>query len=159
MTIDSKLAEPKRRNQNRHYRTTLKPNVRKQIELLRKSWANMGAVKRGHLINMLVSIGCSKRGLGRDLGIPETNIRRDAKIAKLPESDRNAIDSGQSAKKILFAKEIAALQRKMLQRIDQDTRTGALSYEIASIILEFCRTGYKLRKKPIIKEMLSDLPG
>jgi hypothetical protein len=42
----------------------------------------------------------------------------------------------------------------MQRRIDQDIKTGALSNEIASIILEFCRTGYRLRTKPIIKAML-----
>jgi len=101
----------------------------------------------------LVSVGCSKRGLGKDLDISETSVRRHAKIAQLPESDRNAINSGQSAKKILIAKETTTLQREMQRRIDQDIKTGALSNKIASIILEFCRTGYRLRIQPIIKAM------
>ncbi len=155
MTVDSKLAKPKRRNKNRHYRVTLKPSVRKLIGFLRNSWAVLGAVERGQRINKLVSIGCSKRGLGKDLEVPESSVRRDAKIAELPESDRNAIDSGQSAKKILIAKKTTALQKEMRERIDEDARTGALSDEIASIILRFCRTGYRLRKQPIIKATLS----
>jgi hypothetical protein len=154
MTIGSKPAKQKRRNKNQHYRATLIPNVRKLIEFLRNSWAVMGAVERGQRINKLVSVGCSKRGLGKDLGIPETNIRRHAEIAGLPESDRKAIDSGQSAKEILIAMKTTALQREMRRRIDQDARTGALSDEIAGIILESCRTGYRLRKRPIIKAML-----
>ncbi len=153
MTLGRKLAKQKCRNKNRHYRATLNPNVRRQIEFLRISWAVMGAVERGQLINKLISVGCSKRGLGKDLGIPESSIRRDAKIAELPESDRNAIDSGQSAKDILIAKKKAALQREMQRRIHQDARTGKLSDEIASIILEFARTGYQLRKQRMIRTM------
>lgn len=153
MTVDSKVAKQKRRNKNRHYRTTLNPNVRKLIEFLRNRWAVLGSVERGRRINKLVSVGCSKRGLGKDLDIPESSVRRDAKIAKLPESDRKAIDSGQSAKKMLIAKKTAALQREMRRRMDQDARTGALSDEIASIILEFCRTGYRLRKQRMIRAM------
>jgi hypothetical protein len=157
MSIESKFVKQKRRNKNRHYRAALNPGVRKLIVALRKGWADMGAVERGQRINKLVSTGCSKRGLETDLDIPESTIGRYAKIAKLPESDRKAIDSGQSAKKILIANQAAKLEREMGRRIDQDKRTGALSDEIASIILEFCRTGYGPRKERIFMAMLPAL--
>jgi len=150
MTMSSKPAKQTRRNKNRHFRSKLNPKVMGLIATLRNGWADLGRVERGQRINKLVSVGCSKRGLARDLGIPESSVRRDAKIAKLPESDRIAIDSGQSAKEILNAKNRTTLEKERRRRIDLDARTGALSDEIASVILEFCRTGYQLRKQRII---------
>ncbi len=157
MTPDWNSAKQKRRNKNRHYRSTLNPKVRKRIEFLRAGWTVMGGAERGQRINNLLSFGCSKRGLGRELGGSETSIRRYAEIAGLPESDRKAINSGASAKEILKQKATAALQRERRLRIDQDARTGALSSEIASIILEFCRTGSQLRKQPMIRAMFPTL--
>jgi len=154
MTIDSKLAKQSRRNKNQHYRSKLNPRIQELIEILRRSWGTIGLVDRGQRINRLVSAGCSNRGLGRELGVSETSIRRHAEIAELPESDRKAIDAGESAKRILLAKKAAALRRERLRRVDQDMRTGALSNEIASIILEFCRTRHGLKKQPITKAML-----
>ena len=153
MTMSSKPAKQTRRNKNRHFRSKLNPKVMGLIATLRNGWADLGRVERGQRINKLVSVGCSKRGLGNDLGIPEASLRRDAKIAELPESNRKAIDCGQSAKEILNAKNRTTLEREMRRRVDQDARRGALSDEIASIILEFCRTGHQLRKQRIIKPM------
>jgi hypothetical protein len=151
MTIGSKPTKEKRRNKNRHYRATLNPKVRKLIEFLRNSWAVMGAVERGQRIKKLVSVGCSKRGLERELGVSESSIRKHAEIADLPESDRKAIDSGASAKKIRTQKAAAERQAQRQKRIDDDKRTGALSNKIATTILEFCRAGKELRKDPMIR--------
>jgi hypothetical protein len=151
MTKSPKPIEQKRSNKNRHYRSTLNPKVRKLIEFLRSGWAAMGAVERGQRIKKLVSVGCSKRGLGRELGVSESSIRKHAEIADLPESDRKAIDSGASAKKILTQKAAAERQAQRQKRVDDDERTGALSNKIATTILEFCRAGKELRKDPMIR--------
>lgn len=41
-------------------------------------------------------------------------------------------------------------RRRIQERVDEDQKTGALSDEIATIILEFCRSGYELKKDPMI---------
>lgn len=145
-----------RRNFHRSLKSDDKATMRlddESFEQLGNSWAVIGAVERGPRINKLVSVGCSKCGLGKDLDIPESSIRRHAEIAELSECHRKAINSGLSAKKMLIAKKEVSLRREMLRRIDQDTKTGALSDEVASIILGFCRIGYRLRKQPMVKAM------
>jgi hypothetical protein len=109
----------------------------------------------GMRIRDLISLGCSMRGIGRDMEISATNIRKHVEIAGLPESDRKAIDEGASAKKILALKAIAKRKMRRQQRIDEDKRTGALSDEIATTILEFCRLGKELRKEPLLEGDIS----
>ncbi len=151
MTVDSKPAKQPRINKSRHYRAKLNPKVRELIKVLRNGWAAMDAVERGQRINSLVSVGCSRRGLGRDLGVSATSIRRHVEIAGLPGADRKAISAGTSAKRILAAKATAERQRRRQQRVDEDSKTGALSDKVATIILEFCRLGKELRKAPMIR--------
>jgi hypothetical protein len=150
MTAKRKAAKPKRTNKNRHYRSKLTPKVQELINDLRSGWAVMGLLERGERLNKLISLGCSRRGLGRELGVSATSIRRHAEIAQLPENDRQAIAAGASAKKILSQKANSDRQSKKQQRVDQDQKTGALSDEIATMILEFCRTLKELRKFPLI---------
>jgi hypothetical protein len=71
-------------------------------------------------------------------------------LAKLPEKDRRAIQAGASAKKILALKAIADRHKRRQARVDEDRKTGALSDELATTILEFCRAGKQLRKSPIL---------
>ncbi len=110
----------------------------------------MSPLKRGQRINELTSLGCSRRGLGREFDVAATSIRRDLEIAGLPESDRKAIDAGASAKRTLALKTTAGRQRRRQQRVDEHRKTGTLSDGVATTILEFCRTGNELRKHPII---------
>jgi hypothetical protein len=151
MTRARKPAKVHRTNKNRHYRSKLKPKVQKLIDVLRTGWAAMGALERGQRINRLVSIGCSRRGLGRELKQSATSIRRHVEIACLPEEDRRAIAAGASVKKILALKANTARQRERQQRVDEDNRTGALSRDVATTIIEFCRLGKQLRKDPMIR--------
>jgi hypothetical protein len=147
----AKVDMTKRVNHTRHFRAVLIPKVKELLAILQNGWALLGHLERGQYIDELISLGCSRRGLGRELGVSETTIRRHAEIAELPESDRKAIESGASAKKILTMKAIAERQRHAQQQIDQDTKTGALSDKVATTILEFCRLGKKLRKEPMIR--------
>lgn len=147
----AKVDMTKRVNHTRHFRAVLIPKVKELLAILQNGWALLGHLERGQYIDELISLGCSRRGLGRELGVSETTIRRHAEIAELPESDRKAIESGASAKKILTMKAIAERQRHAQQRIDQDTKTGALSDKVATTILEFCRAGKELKKEPMIR--------
>lgn len=152
MTAPPKVATNQKRTRNdAHHRALMIPKVQKLVSILRKDWAVMGAVERGQRINELTSLGCSGRGLGRDLGVSATSIRRHKEIAGLPESDRRAIDAGASAKSVLMLKVIAERQRREQLRIDEDRKTGALSDDAATTILEFCRLGKELRKDPMIR--------
>jgi hypothetical protein len=157
-----KVEKTKRVNNTRHFRAVLNPKVKEFLTMLRADWAVMAPSERGQCIVQLISLGCSRRGLGRELGVSATNIRKHAEIVGLPEFERKAIDSGASAKDILTLKATAERQTRERERIDDDKRTGALSNKIATTILEFCRAGKELRKDPMIRgafPMLLDKVG
>ena len=99
----------------------------------------MGPVERGDRLRELTALGCSTRGLEEELKQSATSIRRHIVLAGLPEQDREAIESGASAKKILVRKADADRYRRQAQRVIEDRKTGALSDDIASVILEACR--------------------
>jgi hypothetical protein len=56
-------------------------------------------------------------------------------IAALPETEREAIRNGASAKKILARKAGADRLRNMRERVALDMRTGELSERLADMIL------------------------
>jgi len=155
MLVDPLFPKRSRINFNAHQRSKLIPKVRQLLKVLIGGWPVMLPLERGLRLRELISLGCSMRGIGRDMQISETNIRKHVEITGLPESDRKAIDEGASAKKILALKAIGKRQMRRQQRIDEDKRTGALSDKIATSILEFCRLGKELRKEPLLEGDIS----
>jgi hypothetical protein len=155
MKVDPIFPKRRRININAHQRSRLIPKVRQLLKVLIEGWPVMRPLERGLRLRELISLGCSMRGIGRDMEVSPTNIRKHVEIAGLPESDRKAIDEGASAKKVLALKAIANRQMRRQQRIDEDKRTGALSDEIATTILEFCRLGKELRKEPLLEGDIS----
>ena len=148
----------KRAHETAHWRTMADPAVQKLVSNLQLGWGSMGLLERGSLLRELAALGCSIRGLEKELGQSATSIRRHIVLATLPEADRKAIDAGASAKKILALKAIADRQRRRQRRIDEDRETGALSDKIATNILEFYRAGRQLRKKPNANGRCTDTP-
>jgi hypothetical protein len=116
----------------------------------------MGFQERGERLQELTSLGCSRRGLEKELKQSATSIRRHMVLAELPEKDRKAIAAGASAKDILAKKAIVDRVRRRQERINEDGITGVLSDRIATTIIEFCRLGKELRKPPILT---GDLPA
>lgn len=150
MRANRTKTEKKRAFRNQHHRAKAIPKVQKLINIVRNGWAAMGPLERGQRLGKLVSLGCSRRGLERELKVSATSVRRHMEIAGLPQDDLKAIEAGVSAKAILARKATSDRRRRIQERVDEDQKTGALSDEIATIILEFCRSGYELRKDPMI---------
>jgi hypothetical protein len=144
------VEKKKRANETAHWRTMADPGVRRLVGNLQSGWKSMGPLERGRLLCELAALGCSTRGLEKELGQSTTSIRRHIVLATLPEADRKAIESGASSKKILAQKAIADRHRRWQTRLDEDRKTGALSDKIATDILAFCRAGKQLRKNPIL---------
>ena len=150
MTAPRNIPEKRHLNRTKHRRAMEEPEVRELVDILRQGWVAKGLPERGKQLCALSALGCSTRGLGREMKQSATSIRRHMKIAGLPEEDRKAIEAGASAKTILARKATADRQKRIQERVDEDQKTGALSDAAATIILEFCRTGKELRKDPII---------
>lgn len=106
----------------------------------------MSSPIRGERLQRLISLGCSTRGLGAELGKSATTIRRHMVIAGLPAADRRAIEGGASAKGILKLKETADRIQRIQARVDKDQKKGAISDQIASIILWFCHARKEFRR-------------
>lgn len=128
-----------RTHETAHRRAMADSKVRKQVSILQRGWASMGLLERGERLRELTGLGCSTRGLEEELHQSATTIRRNISLATLPEVDRKAIEAGKSAKKTLEQKARDEGQRRRQQRIIEDRETGALSDEVANVILEFCR--------------------
>src|ERR1017187_3200339 len=94
----------KRAYETAHWRTMADPAVRKLVSYLQLGWKSMGPLERGRLLHELAALGCSTRGLEKELGQSATSIRRHIVLATLPEADRKAIEYGASSKKILDRK-------------------------------------------------------
>ena len=135
-----KPAPPKRNNATRHRRTAAKPEVKILTSKLRRHWKKLNPIDRGDRLRKLLELGCSRRGLGEDLGLSPTTIRRHSTLATLSEEVREAIRAGFSVKKALAQKANADKQRKRLERIALDERTGEISDRLTEIILTFCKT-------------------
>ena len=150
MTAPRKIPKKRHFNRTKHRRAMEKPEVRKRVDILQRGWTTMGFPERGKQLGALAALGCSTRGLGKEMKQSATSIRRHIKIAGLPEDDRKAIGAGSSAKTILARNATADRQRRIQKRVDEDQKTGALSDAAATMILEFCRSGKELRKDPVM---------
>jgi hypothetical protein len=134
-----------------HRRAVADAKLRKLIDELRDKWNGTGRIERGERLRELSALGCSARGLGEELGQSATTVRRHIELANLPESQRNAVKRGASAKKILQRKALFERRKRARKRIEDDQKTGSLSDEIAGIMIEFCRGKKRLRLTPILK--------
>jgi hypothetical protein len=123
--------------------------VRKRIDLLKSEWRNLDNIQRGKLLNALLSRGCCLRGLGEKLEVPATTIRRYCTLAKLPKEERAALKAGETQKKALARKAERDRLRERNERIAEERKSGALSNELARIILDFLRTAGPLGKEPV----------
>jgi hypothetical protein len=140
MTKRRKVAKKKARaNATAHRRAMAKPIVQERVEILKRRWATMGLLERGERLRELTGLGCSTRGLEKELGQSSTAIRRNIGLTKLPAEDRKAIEDGASAKKILERTADEAARKRRSERIILDRKTGSLSDGVATIILNFCR--------------------
>ena len=75
-----------RRNDTDHQRAMTDPRVQKLLSALRVSWNDLSPQERGEQLSKLIDVGCSVRGIARELGKPESSIRRYITQANSSES-------------------------------------------------------------------------
>jgi hypothetical protein len=145
----------KQTNRTAHQRAIADPQLMSLIRALRRDWKKIGLIERGERLRELAKRGCSTRGLGKELRQSATTVRRHMTLAGLPESEREAVKAGSSAKNILARKATADRRRRMQQRIEEDAQTGELSDRMADTIMAFCRTVDEVPESPIVEGDLS----
>lgn len=138
-----------------HRRAVADSQVSELISKLRDAWPIIDRVERGERLRELLALGCSARGLEKELGQSATSVRRHLELANLSEVDRRAVKDGASAKKILEKKALLDRRKRRQKRIEDDQRTGVLSDEIADIMLDFCRETWRRRLAPILPSEIS----
>ncbi len=133
-----------------HLNAISNAEIHEQIKSLKNDWRTCNYVERGDRLIMLVSAGCTVRGLARDLGLDDGSIRRAIAIAKLPEQARKKIQSGANPRPYLRGKRGLVLNEEANRRLEHERLDGTSSSELADkmtwfALTEFpdlCRGGY-----------------
>jgi hypothetical protein len=76
MTKKSFGNNEKRINQTAHQRAMENPEVREALSALRARWNDLSPQQRGQELKVLISFKCSVRGIAKELGESESNLRR-----------------------------------------------------------------------------------
>ena len=139
MKTSRKPAKRPAKNMTSHKRALTSKVVTDRIKKLRKGWKTMNGIARGDGLHALVKMGCSTRGLAKSLHQSQTTIRRQLQLAALPAAQRKAVNAGDSAKKILETKAAEVRRFRIVNQLAEEQRSGALSDELADMILRFCR--------------------
>ena len=150
MTTQGKVASKKSVNQTKHQRAMANPKVQELVSNLARDWAAMDHLERDARLRELAAHGCSARGLGKVLGHSASSILREVAPEELPKTDRNVEEARASAQEAVNQRAKAERDRCQQQRVIAHEETGALSDEVATVILEFCRAGQGLPEKPIL---------
>lgn len=115
-----------------------KPEARQLLGRLKRYWDRWDEIKRGELLYSLRQVHhCSIRGLAKDLDKKESTLRRYIMLSQLPTEERRTFSEGETAKRVLARKVARDRDRAAADRLAEEKRSGALSDEIAEIILDF----------------------
>ena len=80
-----KNEKEQRVNQTAHQQAMANPQAQKALSVLRDDWNGLSPEQLGERLNELIGLGCSARGIAKELGKPETSIRRYIALANQPE--------------------------------------------------------------------------
>ena len=150
MTTQRKVAIKKSANKTKHRRAMANPKVQELVSNLARDWAATDHLERDARLRELAAHGCSARGLGKVLGHSASSILREVAPEERPKTDRNVEEARASAQEAVSQRANAERDECQRQRIIEEEKTGALSDEVATVILMFCRTGQGLPETPIL---------
>ena len=128
-----------RRNITAHRRALADPALQKQLAQLRRRWPKLGYVERGVRLRKLADAGGSTRGIAQAIGVSPTTVRRFLEIAALPDHERENVEKGASAKRVLAARAKDRQRRRILQRLAIEKESGRFSDELADTLIEFAK--------------------
>jgi hypothetical protein len=115
-----------------HHQHALKdPATLELLTTLKKTWKKLSNIERGERILELVQRGCTRRGLAADLHQSATSIRRHLEFSTLPKEDRDSIEHGTSAKRILKKAAQERTNQFNIQLARLERETGAVSTRAA----------------------------
>ena len=138
--LSGKFSHPRRK---RHHEAMAKPEIRAEVASLKATWDSLNLAERGMRLQELIWAGCSTRGLENELGISDTTIRRNLRIAELPLDAAIIMQQTGSAKKALNQHRQALLRRRAeelrRQRENSEERTGKISDFVADAAFQFSR--------------------
>jgi hypothetical protein len=120
-------------NQTAHQRAMSKPEVREVLNVLRTSWSDLSPQQRGEKLNVLIGFNCSRRGIAKELGKQESNIRKY--IAKANPSEEG--------------NDWATMMKSTLAKEPQKQSTKSASEDVRRIP---SKIPAKKQAEPVIKE-------
>jgi hypothetical protein len=150
----SKRSKPKKRAH--HQRAMRDPETLALATTLRKTWKNLSPIERGERLLELVERGCTQRGLAADLHQSPTSIRRHLEFPTLPKEDRDAIEHGTSAKRILKKAAQERTKQFNIQLVRLERETGAVSTRAAEVIVELLKPRPTSGEFSVFKQIESD---
>jgi hypothetical protein len=80
VTKKNEDGKTKKRNQTAHQRAMANPKIREAVSALQSNWDDLSPGQLGEQLQRLVYAECSVKGLARDLGKPESNLRRHIEL-------------------------------------------------------------------------------
>lgn len=144
-----------------------KPSTRQLVGRLKRYWDLWDEIKRGELLFALTNNKdhqCSIRGLAKDLDEKEATLRRYIMLSQLPPEERAKFREGETAKQVLARKAARDRDQLITSRIVEEKKSGALSDEVADVILDFLLSKRRDPKtlvfgaEPDYRSMLAAIP-
>jgi hypothetical protein len=133
-----KTRAKKRTLLTRHSRKKRNAIVQKKILELRTAWDFLGPVARGEWLRELTALGCTQRGIAKDIRVSATNVRFHLDLAKLTQTEKQAITEGASAKRAVLILQERQEEQKRIDRVRAERATAAISDQLGKDIVEFC---------------------
>ena len=113
------------------------PQTRALLDQLIVDWPTLNLVQRGDRLNVLLTGGCTQRGLAKNLVCDEGSIRRNCRIAALSFKDRTAVEKGANPDRFLRRQHSWAEQVDDVCRLLRETLDGGVSTDLANNIVWF----------------------
>ena len=120
-------------NETANQRAMTRPEVREALNVLRTSWSDLSPQQRGEKLNVLIGFKCSRRGIAKELGTQESNIRKC--IAKANPSEEG--------------NDWATMMKSTLAKEPQKQNTKSASEDVRQIP---SKIPAKKKAEPVIKE-------
>ena len=120
-----------------HQKALKNVEVAESLTDLQRKWRTINSVQRASALQRLTESGCTLRGLASDLACSEGSLRWYLQIARLSGTERSAIVSGESAKRVLgdSKKRKAALARS--EQLRQQDAINAISEQFKQLAIRW----------------------
>ncbi len=138
-------------NLTAHHKAMANSKVQALVKALRDGWESIGTLERTKRLIELTALGCSQRGLEKELKQPATKIRRHIGRGLPEQREADTPPPLVIARMRLEQMALDEAEKRRKQRLKDDEETGAVSDKIATIVFEFCRGQEGLPDSQILK--------